>query len=62
MQTVAACRCCTKYPTRRHVHNKLVLVWMNGTHLCVMVIKNIKLIHGQVAGPITACVIASLCL
>lgn len=35
--------------------------WMT-LSLYVMVIKNIKLIHGQLAGPITACVIASLCL
>lgn len=46
----------------RHLYNKLSLVWMDDTGFHVMAIKNIKLIHGQVAGPITAGVIASLCL
>lgn len=42
--------------------HKLSLVWMNDASSYVMVLKIIKLIHGQVAGQLTACVIASLCL
>lgn len=72
-KNVQICMSVTKYTVSVHILwqlifkmsdselcSKLSLVWMNDASSYVMVIKIIKLIHGQVAGRLTACVMASL--